>query len=471
MEATIAPTTDTKEGMASHNSPEERESRVPDAAELLLWAREFFLQEFGVMETSDTKYQISAGYAPGRVNLIGEHTDYTGGFVMPLALEMGTVVYGRGSLVRMEGSEGAGRGGMCKIVSKNMREEAEGGVGDGGDVVSFCADETLVPGEPEWANYVKGVVKEYMVEIPKGMELEFEACVVGTVPIGGGVSSSASLSVAMATFLEGIFAAYGIPHPLPTLKAHRCRMAEHKFLSTPCGIMDQFVTTMGRTGHAMLLDCRSEQPNLVPLADPELVVLVTNSNVKHKLAGSQYPVRVSQCEAALEALKKRYPEMNLLRDASPAQVEEIKGDVEEVVYHRARHVVTENARTVDTALALGEGDYGRVGAHMLSSHASLREDYEVSCPELDILVSLAMEVEGVYGSRLTGAGFGGCTVTLVKKDSVEDLMRHLSVGYRRLTGKSCTSFVTKPGHGSRGLAGALAAEALDWSEARCPERD
>ncbi|CAM9994312.1 unnamed protein product, partial [Laminaria digitata] len=252
-------------------------------------------------------------------------------------------------------------------------------------------------------------------QVPEGKRLEFTAAVVGVVPIGGGVSSSASLSVAMGTFLEGVLSNAGVTPPSPKEKAHLCRMAEHNFLDMPCGIMDQFVTSMAVPGHAMLLDCRSEEPEAVPLLDEDLVIVVTNSNVKHNLAGSQYPVRVAQCVAARDEVKKNHSQVELLRDATPEQVEEIKGTVEEAVFLRARHVVSENARTVDAARALKAGDYRTVGDLMLDSHRSLSEDYEVSCPELDILVELAMEVEGVFGSRMTGGGFGGCTVTLASK--------------------------------------------------------
>ncbi|CAM9244473.1 unnamed protein product [Hapterophycus canaliculatus] len=241
-------------------------------------------------------------------------------------------------------------------------------------------------------------------------------------------------------------------------------MAEHNFLDMPCGIMDQFVTSMALPGHAMLLDCRSEEPEPVPLSDPGLVIVVTNSNVKHKLAGSQYPVRVAQCQTARDELQKSHPDVQLLRDATLEQVKAMEGHVEDAVFRRARHVVTENDRTVAAAQALKKGDYTAVGRLMVESHRSLREDYEVSCSELDALVELAMEVDGVFGSRMTGGGFGGCTVTLVREDSVGSLVDHLRKGYWRDVGQRCTSFVTKPGFGSRGLTGASAATGTAWPE-------
>eukprot|EP00752_Nemacystus_decipiens_P018584 g16662.t1 len=456
-----------KGGYGGGGGGEEDES-VPSAGELLVKARNLYNDKFGPPDDADVPY-VCAGYAPGRVNLIGEHTDYSGGFVMPLALERGTVVYGVGRLVDADevgatDSEGSSRG-WCRVVSETMQQQlAEGGSeGEAADV-RFRADSSLGPGEPEWANYVKGVVKEFMPKIPEGKCFEFSAMVVGAVPLGGGVSSSASLSVAMATFLQGILSSAGVPPPSSKEKAHLCRMAEHNFLDMPCGIMDQFVTSMAVPGHAMLLDCRSEEPDAVPLSDSSLVIVVTNSHVKHKLAGSQYPVRVEQCRTARDELQKRYPAVELLRDATPEQVEEMEGRVEDAVFRRARHVVSENGRTVAAARALKEGDFVAVGGFMLDSHRSLREDYEVSCKELDVLVDLAMEVEGVFGSRLTGGGFGGCTVTLVKKGSVGRLVEHLREGYLRSTGRDCSSFVTKPGFGARGLTGAAAAAGTAWPE-------
>ncbi|CAM9121043.1 unnamed protein product [Ectocarpus sp. 4 AP-2014] len=443
------------------------EERVPTAGELLVMARDLYDETFGPPE--DVRH-VCAGYAPGRVNLIGEHTDYQGGFVLPLALERGTVVYGVGCLVDSDeaAAEDSDRG-LCRVVSQTMQQqqsedEAGGKAGGLGGDVSFRADESLAPGEPEWANYVKGVVKEYMPKVPDGKRLEFAVTVVRSVPIGGGVSSSASLSVAVATFLEGVLASAGVTPPSPKEKAHLCRMAEHKFLDMPCGIMDQFVTSMAVPGHAMLLDCRSEEPDAVPLSDSNLVVVVTNSNVKHNLAGSQYPIRVAQCQAARDELQKSHPDVQLLRDATTEQVDAMEAGVEEAVFRRARHVVSENARTVTAARALTSGDYLQVGQLMLDSHRSLREDYEVSCPELDVLVELAMEVEGVFGSRLTGGGFGGCTVTLAEKGSVASLVQHLREGYVRAVGRDCSSFVTKPGFGSRSLTGEAAATGTAWPE-------
>ncbi|CAM9391768.1 unnamed protein product [Chrysoparadoxa australica] len=375
-------------------------------------------------------------FAPGRVNLQGDHTDYQLGYVMPMALERGTVIYGVGKLV----SSTDPAAGLCKVASYNQ----------GGAVVEFTADSTLEPGEPHWANYVKGVVAQYIKALPADLSLSFSAFLVGTVPLGGGVSSSASLSVATAALLETILEPVEKPDPLT--RAHRCRAAEHEFLNTPCGIMDQFVTSCAEPGCAMLLDCRSEVPSSVLMDDPDLAVVVTNSNVVHSLGerGSQYPVRVAQCNAAVEALQGAYPDAGIesLRDATVKQVESLEGKISDVIFKRARHVVSENDRCLKTAEALKAKDYTTAGRQMLASHRSLATDYEVSCTELDTLVTLAMQVEGVYGSRLTGAGFGGCTVTMVRKDCVDDLISHLKRYYKGLAGVDCSCFVTQAGVGA-----------------------
>ncbi|KAJ1527928.1 hypothetical protein ONE63_007862 [Megalurothrips usitatus] len=368
---------------------------VPDAEELLRAGCRLFRERFG----GDPDV---AGCGPGRVNLIGEHTDYNDGFVLPMALPMVTLVVGRRS---------------------------------GGDLVTLCTDspdadapartqfpvpslETpLRPGLPKWANYVKGVVAHFPGGCPG-----FDAVVISSVPLGGGLSSSASLEVAAFTFLEALT---GRASQKLSDKALVCQRAEHEFAGMPCGIMDQFISVMGKRGNALLIDCRSLESQLVPLDDPELVVLVTNSAVKHELSGSEYPTRRRQCEQAAQALGKKS-----LRDATIADLQALQDRVPGVVLQRARHVISEIARTEEAARALQARDYRKFGTLMVESHASLRTDYEVSCPELDQLVNAAVEVEGVLGSRMTGGGFGGCTVTIVYKNAVEKVIANIKAKYR-----------------------------------------
>lgn len=341
--------------------------------------------------------------APGRVNLIGEHTDYNDGFVLPMALPMVTVVVGNK----------AGGGNDCSVCTLSDTV---------GDVtkVSFPAPATtsdLQPGEPEWCNYVKGVVANFPVKPIPG----FNAVIISSVPLGGGLSSSASLEVAVYTFLEALT---GCKTGNLKEKALACQKAEHDYARMPCGIMDQFISTMASNGNALLIDCQSMESTSVPLSDPNVVVLIANTNVRHQLTGSEYPTRRKQCYEAAGILGKKS-----LRTASMAELKAQKDKMQDVVFRRARHVIGEIQRTTEAAGALKKGDYEAFGKLMVESHDSLRDDYEVSCKELDDLVSAAMECEGVYGSRMTGGGFGGCTVTLLLAKSVDAAVAHLQKKY------------------------------------------
>jgi len=214
--------------------------------------------------------------------------------------------------------------------------------------------------------------------------------------------------------------------------------------------MDQFISTLGQAGHLLLIDCRSNKANPVPLASTDVVILVTNSNVKHELSGSEYPERVKQCQTAADAIRTSSSDETVtqLRDATPAMLEAAKESMDEVTYRRALHVVGENQRVHWAAAALESGDFAAVGTQMLASHASLRDNFEVSTPELDKLVELAASFEGVYGSRMTGGGFGGCTVTLLRASQADALVEHLKAGYKAATGKEADCFVTRPGAGA-----------------------
>ncbi|NXP05132.1 GALK1 Galactokinase, partial [Thinocorus orbignyianus] len=362
---------------------------------------------------------VLAAWAPGRVNLIGEHTDYNGGFVLPMALQLGTVLVGS---PRKDGT----------ISILTISAEA-----DKPHRVEFPAPHqgsSLSPGKPSWANYVKGVIQHY----PGGPVPGFSAVIASDIPLGGGLSSSAALEVATYTFLQQL-----CPDDSDLVaKALVCQKAEHTFAGMPCGIMDQFISVMGKEGHALLIDCRSLETVLVPLTDTNLAVLVTNSNVRHTLTGSEYPTRRRQCEEAAEVLGKAS-----LRDATMAELEAARSRLGEEVYRRARHVVSEIARTVQAAKALQDKDYKTFGRLMVESHNSLRDDYEVSCPELDQLVAAALEVDGVYGSRMTGGGFGGCTVTLLEARAAERAQHHIQEKYSG----TATFYLTKPAAGAKVL--------------------
>lgn len=370
-------------------------AKIPEIKSLIQEAKSAYVTQF----KSEPSTVV---YAPGRVNLIGEHTDYNDGFVLPMALPLVTVIVGN-----VNNSD------VCKIFT--ITEEA-----DAPNFVEFDipAKTPLTPGTPKWANYVKGTVANFKGAVPG-----FQAIIVSSVPLGGGISSSASLEVAVYTFLEALTG--NITEKL-TDKALACQKAEHDFPKMPCGIMDQFISVMGREGNALLIDCRSMKATLVPITDPNIVILVTNSNVHHELTGSEYPSRRKQCEDAAKLLGKKS-----LRDANLNDIEILKQQhVDDILIHRARHVISEIKRTESAAEALKKCDFRAFGNLMFESHESLRTDYEVSCPELDQLVNAAKEVKGVLGSRMTGGGFGGCTVTLVYKDSVDEAIAHMKLKFK-----------------------------------------
>ena len=273
----------------------------------------------------------------------------------------------------------------------------------------------------------------------------FDAVVDSTIPLGGGLSSSAALEVATATLLEALC---GEKLP-PVAKALLCQQAEHEYAGMPCGIMDQFASVMAQADALLLLDCRSQVVTPVPMADPAVTVLIVNSRVKHELAAgeSPYAQRRADCESAARALG-----VPALRDATAATLMAAFDRLSPTVFRRARHVIGENARTLAAADAARHGDWQRFGELMVASHESLRDDFEVSCPELDLLVNLALELSGqggVYGSRMTGGGFGGCTVSIVRSEQLPSIARHLADGYRRQTGIVPEIFATRPAAGAR----------------------
>uniref|UniRef100_A0A8I3PKD4 Galactokinase n=2 Tax=Canis lupus familiaris TaxID=9615 RepID=A0A8I3PKD4_CANLF len=278
------------------------------------------------------------------------------------------------------------------------------------------AQRSLEPGTPRWANYVKGVIQHYPAAPLPG----FSAVVVSSVPLGGGLSSSASLEVATYTFLQQLCPDSGSV----AARAQVCQQAEHSFAGVPCGIMDQLIALLGQEGHALLIDCRSLETSLVPLSEPKLAVLITNSNVRHSLGSSEYPLRRRQCEEVARALGKES-----LREVQLEELEAGRELVSKEGFRRARHVVGEIRRTAQAAAALCRGDYRAFGRLMVESHHSLRDDYEVSCPELDQLVEAALSAPGVYGSRMTGGGFGGCTVTLLEASFTSQVMQHIQEQY------------------------------------------
>ncbi|MCE9592099.1 MAG: galactokinase [Planctomycetes bacterium] len=369
-----------------------------------------------------------AAAAPGRVNLIGEHTDYNDGFVLPMAIQRQTVIVA----------------GPTPEPSRSVRLMSANSGGDKPVIFSLAHPVTRAGAADPWSNYVRGVIAGCLAAglDPGG----FDAVIDSTVPLGGGLSSSASLEVAAATLMEAMT---GKTLP-PMDKARLCQAAEHNYAGVPCGIMDQAIAVLAQPEHAMLLDCRSFAPRMVPLADPNVSVLIANTNVKHELTGGEYAQRRAECESAARAAG-----VKSLRDLPMKALLGAKGKMTQDEYRRAYHVVGEIARTQQAAEAALAGDWTAFGRLMHKSHASLRDDFEVSCAELDLMVELAGEAGkttgGVFGSRMTGGGFGGCTVTLVRTDAADRVAQYMHDQYKKRTSIEPTLFVTRPAPGARAI--------------------
>jgi galactokinase len=265
----------------------------------------------------------------------------------------------------------------------------------------------------------------------------------GDVPIGSGLSSSAAIEVATACALTANSGLKIDPRELALL----CQRAENEFVGARVGIMDQFVSLFGQAQHALLLDCRSLEFKLLPLLDI-VRLIICNTMVKHELASSAYNERREQCEAGVQTLARFYPNVRALRDVTIEQLEEHRAELSEVIYRRCRHVITENARVIEAGEALEQHDLSRFGRLMGESHVSLRDDYEVSAVELDLMVELAQKVDGVYGARMTGGGFGGATVNLVKEEQADEFRARVAEGYERVTGLKPEIYVTNAGNGA-----------------------
>lgn len=346
--------------------------------------------------------------APGRINLIGEHVDYQGGLVMPTAIDR--YVFAA----------------AAPIPEPEVRIWS---AMSGGDSVVVPLDQTTpLTGESHWANYVFGVVAKYRDAGHKcgGFEIAIDA----DLPAGAGLSSSAALESATALVVEALA---GI-QKLPKERALLCQAAEHAYAGVPCGIMDQLAVNGGVAGHGLAIDCRTLDVTPSPLP-AGIAMVVVDSKVKHALADGEYGKRKADCVAAAGALGATY-----LRGVTPRQVEALKGVVSDQVYRRARHVVTEIVRVQEFARALEKGDLEKIGELMAGSHASLRDDFEVSCAELDQLVEIANEA-GVIGSRMTGGGFGGSTVNLVKEADAESVAQDIVRRYKEKTGADVEAFV------------------------------
>jgi galactokinase len=352
------------------------------------------------------------------VNLIGEHTDYNSGLVLPMAIDLHIRidVTPREDRWMLLSTSQLGEPGVRVDLEKPLSAAEFGG---------------------GWSAYPCGVLAGFQRlgwEIPG-----FEARISATLPNGGGLSSSAALEVGFATAVEELC---GRQLP-PEEKALLAQNAEHEFAGVPCGIMDQFAVTFGRAGHAMLLDCRTRVLRYVPLAEQAVSVLIVHSGVKHRLADGEYAKRRAECASAAQLLG-----VGSLRDVSPEPWQQSQEALPLLVRRRARHVLTEYGRTLEFVDALEAGEWQAAGGCMYASHESLREDYEVSCAELDLLVQLAREIDGVFGCRMTGGGFGGCAVALIDAKRTDAIREALRRGYREATGIDPDMWVTRATDGA-----------------------
>lgn len=359
--------------------------------------------------------------APGRVNLIGEHTDYNEGFVFPVAIDREVVISAR----RRDDSQ--------VLLYSNNYEQA--------DAFDLAQIDKVPPGPgaPTWSNYLRGVLSVFQ---EAGYTLGgFEAVLEGNVPQGAGLSSSAALEVATGTLLKHLFD-LDLDAKHVALLGQR---AENVFVGVQCGIMDQFISALGKRDHALLIDCRSLDYRAVPLhlGSKGASIVILDSKVKRGLVDSKFNDRRAECQQAVEQMRDLLgrPELKSLREVSPTELSQVGDRLPAQILARARHVVTENDRVLQGVQALEAGDLARFGGLMYQSHESLRTDYEVSCPELDLLVTLARDVSGTYGSRLTGAGFGGCTVSLVDNSALEDFEATVLAAYREATGFQAGFFI------------------------------
>jgi galactokinase len=342
--------------------------------------------------------------APGRVNLIGEHTDYNQGFVMPAAIG----IYCWVAIAARDDR---------KLQIHSLEFDA---------TVSVDLDDPALTRRGDWSDYVVGTALALL-------NSAYQLCganilVRGQVPIGSGLSSSAAIEISTGYALLDVSRA----NINLTKLALACRQAENEFVGARVGIMDQFISAYGRADHALMLDCRSLESEALPI--PSGVLLgICNTGVKHQIAGGEYNVRRAQCEQGVKLLSSALPEIQALRDITPGQLEQHQSLLPEVIYRRCRHVVTENERVQQAADALLNGDLRTVGRLMAESHRSLRDDYQVSCAELDTMVEIACAQPGVVGARMTGGGFGGCTINLVHADAAENFKLAVATEYEKRT--------------------------------------
>ncbi len=360
--------------------------------------------------------------APGRVNLIGEHTDYNDGYVLPAAIERSMLI---ACSPRTDGKV------QAYAVNYNYST-----------LFSIDGVQPTSDTRERWSNYLRAMA---WVMTRENFDFAGVDCIIqGDVPLGSGLSSSAAMLVASGLMFATLAGSTIDPVKLALL----AQQAEREFVGVNVGIMDQYISSLGKANHALLIDTRSLTYKAVPLPETGVSMVIADTNKKRGLVDSEYNTRRSECEQAVVILKQTYPEITALRDVSVAQLAAVEEQLPAPVRQRARHVVTENQRTLDMADALEAGDLARCGELMNQSHESLARDYAVSCRELDELVGAARSIPGVYGARMTGAGFGGCTISLVADTALEEFSQRVPALYNEATGLEAVLTVTRAAQGA-----------------------
>ena len=370
---------------------------------------------------------IESFFSPGRVNLIGEHTDYNGGFVFPCALDFGTY-----AIVKQREDKN------FRMYSENFEDLG---------IIEFNLDNLVYDKKDDWANYPKGVIKTFLdkgFKIPNGFDVLF----FGNIPNGAGLSSSASIEVLTAVILKSLF---NLDIDMVEMVKY-CQIAENKFIGVNSGIMDQFAVGMGKKDNAILLDCNTLNFTYVPVKLKDMSIVIANTNKKRGLADSKYNERISSCEQAVAVLNKNGVNIKYLGELTVEEFNKVKHFIkDEEQLKRATHAVTENERAKVAVEFLKKDDIKTFGELMNKSHISLRDDYEVTGLELDSLVEAAWEEVGTVGARMTGAGFGGCTVSIVKNSEVDNFIKNVGKKYKEKTGLEASFYIANIGDGARKL--------------------
>ena len=358
--------------------------------------------------------------SPGRINLIGEHTDYNLGYVLPTAIEKKiTFKFKKNNSNK-----------QCNFYSLGFNK---------GFAVQL---DKIAPSDVEWENYILGVLNEILKRTDKLRG--FDCTIESKLPMGSGLSSSAALECGLAFGLNRLFGLSLSNMDIVKLS----QLAEHTYVGTQCGIMDQFASVMSRQGHVILLDCQSLEHQQIPIQIAPYKMIMLNTKVSHNLASSEYNTRKRECEAGVQIIKERYPEVNSLRDVDTAMIQEYEGNMDPTLYRRCSFIVNENQRVLEAKEALQENDLKRFGELLYKAHEGISKDYEVSCPESDFLVDFTKKYETVLGARQTGGGFGGCTLNIVHKDHADQFIKEATKAYKEAFNIDLEAFEVKPSAGT-----------------------